>query len=329
MIKKMLTTVVGSYPVITHEPSSLTEKIKASLGSYDPCQTAVEQAVEDQIKAGVDLISDGQVRGSMLEIFANHIPGMTTEDNKPVIKGKITPAPYSIGASDLEHALSTAKKVSSDFKHHKDLFDGHDFQENFKGIKGIVTGPTTLALSSLIEGFYSKDKREKIIIDLAWALKKEAEYLQNAGAAVIQIDEPYLSTGMADLKTAKKAVEIITKNLSVPVAMHACGEVMNIWEDLLKFKVDIIDCEFAGQPKNLQVLDNTNLRGKKVGLGCVDSRIDEVETKEQVTSIIKKGMDAVGRENIIADPDCGMRLRTREAAFSKLKIMVETVKWLS
>ena len=325
----MLTTVVGSYPVITRKPSSFTEKIKASLGSYDPCKTAIDQAVEDQIKAGVDLISDGQVRGSMLEIFANSIPGMTTEDNKPVIKGKITPAPYSIGESDLKHALSTAKKVSPDFKHHTDIFDGQEFQDNFKGIKGIITGPTTLALSSLIEGFYSKDRKEEIIIDLAWALKKEAEYLQNAGAAVIQIDEPYLSTGIADLKTARKAVEIITKNLSIPVAMHACGEIINIWNDLLKFKVDIIDCEFAGQPKNLQVLDNTSLKGKKIGLGCVDSRVDEIESKEQVAFILKKGIDTIGRENIIVDPDCGMRLRSREAAFSKLKIMVETVKWLS
>ena len=325
----MLTTVVGSYPVITREPSSLNEKIKASLGSYDPYKAAIEKAVEDQIMAGIDLISDGQVRGSMLEIFANSIPGMVTEDNKPIIKDKITPAPYSIGAADLKHAISAAKKISPTFKNQAELFYDHKFQENFKGVKGIITGPTTLALSSLIEGFYNKEDKAEIIIDLAWALKKEAEFLQNAGATVIQIDEPYLSTGIADLKTAQKAVEIITKNLSVPVAIHACGEVVTIWRDLLKFEVDIIDCEFAGQPKNLQILDSTSLRGKKIGLGCIDSKLDEIESKEQVAFIIKKGIDAIGEENIIADPDCGMRLRTRNAAFSKLKIMVETVKWLS
>jgi 5-methyltetrahydropteroyltriglutamate--homocysteine methyltransferase len=66
-----------------------------------------------------------------------------------------------------------------------------------------------------------------------------------------------------------------------------------------------------------------------MGLGCIDTKTNTVETKEQVASIIKKGIELVGKENLIADPDCGMRLRSREAAYSKLKVMVETVKWLS
>lgn len=327
--RKMLTTVVGSYPVVIRKQKSFTEKIKSSLGSYDPYQSALEQAVTDQVNAGVDLISDGQVREGMLEIFAKAIPGMSIDDNKPVIQGKITPLLYSIGASDIKFALNVAKKIEPDFGKKSDLFDGGKFRDNFKGVKGIITGPTTLALSSLIEGFYDKDDKDDIIVDLSWALKREAEYLQNAGAAVIQIDEPHLSTGIADLKTARKAVGIIAGNLSVPVTMHVCGEVVDVWDELLRFEVDIIDCEFAGQPKNLQILEDTSLRGKKLGLGCVDNKTDEIESKEQVAEVIKKGMENIGKENIIADPDCGMRLRTRDAAYSKLKVMVETVKWLS
>ncbi|MCE5214078.1 MAG: methionine synthase [Methanobacterium sp.] len=325
----MLTTVVGSYPAKIQKPESIKEKFKASLGSYDPFRPALEQAVEDQVNAGIDLISDGQIRGNMLEIFAESIPGMYVEDHKPFINGKITPLSYSICASDIKNTLNTAKKISSEFKTDLDLFDGDNFQENFKGIKGIITGPTTLTLSSMIEGFYNKDKKEEVVMDLAWVLKKESEYLENAGAAVIQIDEPFLSTGMADLKVARKAVEIISRNLKVPLAMHVCGNLNEIWEELLKFKVDILDCEFAGQPKNLQILENTNLRGKKIGLGCVDNKTNKVESKEQVAEILNKGIECIGKDNIIADPDCGMRMRSREAAFSKLKVMVETVKWLS
>jgi len=325
----MLTTVVGSYPAKMQKPESIKEKLRATLGSYDSFQPAMEQAVKDQVNAGIDLISDGQVRGNMLEIFAGSIPGMYVEDNKPFINGKITPLSHSICANDIKRALATAKKISSKFKTDLTLFDGDVFQENFKGIKGIITGPTTLTLSSMIEGFYDKDKKEEVVIDLAWVLKKEAEYLDNAGVAVIQIDEPFLSTGMADLKVARKAVEIISKNLTVPLAMHVCGDLNEIWGELLRFKVDILDGEFAGQSKNLQILENTNLRGKKIGLGCVDNKNDIVERKEQVAEILNKGIESVGKDNIIADPDCGMRMRTREAAFSKLKVMVETVKWLS
>jgi 5-methyltetrahydropteroyltriglutamate--homocysteine methyltransferase len=253
----------------------------------------------------------------MLEVFAKEIPGMITTDGKPIIIGKIQPAPYSIGASDIKVALKTAKKLSSDFKNDLQILYRNKFQDNFKGIKAIITGPTTLALSSRIEGFYNKDEKDKAIIDIAGALKKEAEYLQNAGAAVIQIDEPFLSTGIADLKTANKAIGIIVSDLLQPTSIHVCGPISEVLDDLLRFKVSIIDCEFADQNKNLEALENINLKG------------NTVETKEQVASIIEKGMELVGKENLIADPDCGMRLRSREAAYSKLKVMVETVKWLS
>jgi 5-methyltetrahydropteroyltriglutamate--homocysteine methyltransferase len=325
----MLTTVVGSYPSFSRLPLSIMEKISNYMGSYDAYKSALEIAVQDQVKAGVNLISDGQVRGNMLEVFAKEIPGMITTDGKPIIIGKIQPAPYSIGASDIKVSLKTAKKLSSDFKNDLQILYRNKFQDNFKGIKAIITGPTTLALSSRIEGFYNKDEKDKAIIDIAGALKKEAEYLQNAGAAVIQIDEPFLSTGIADLKTANKAIGIIVSDLLQPTSIHVCGPISEVLDDLLRFKVSIIDCEFADQNKNLEALENINLKGKKIGLGCIDTKTNTVETKEQVASIIEKGMELVGKENLIADPDCGMRLRSREAAYSKLKVMVETVKWLS
>ena len=76
--------------------------------------------------------------------------------------------------------------------------------------------------------------------------------LQEAGAAIIQIDEPFLSTGIADLKTAKTAIKIITENLNIPVSMHVCGDIGEILKDILKFPVQIIDCEFAGITKQYQ-----------------------------------------------------------------------------
>jgi 5-methyltetrahydropteroyltriglutamate--homocysteine methyltransferase len=325
----MLTTVVGSYPSFSRQPSSIGEKISNYIGSYDAYRSALELAVQDQVKAGVNLISDGQVRGNMLEVFVREIPGMMIKDGKPIIIDRIQPVPYSIGVSDIKMALKTAKKLSSDFSNDLQILSKNTFQDKFKGIKAIITGPTTLALSSRIEGYYSKDEKDEAIIDIARVLKKEAERLQNAGAAVIQIDEPFLSTGIADLKIAKKAIEIIVNDLHQPTSIHVCGPISEVIDDLLKFKVSIIDCEFADQNKNLEALENINLNDKKIGLGCIDTKTNTIETKEQVANIIKKGIEHVGKENLIADPDCGMRLRSREAAYSKLKIMVETVKWLS
>lgn len=316
----MLTTVVGSYPPLLKKPSSFLDKISNAFGTYDACKPAIELAVKDQISAGIDIISDGQVRDGMVEIFANSIYGMAVEDNTPKIVGKIMPSPKSICADDLKFAIKVAEGISKEYgQKPKKTIEG-----SVKGVKGILTGPSTLVFSSRIDGYY--DKKEDAIIDLAYALKKEAEHLENAGAAVIQIDEPFISTGVVDINVAKKAVEIIADGLSVPVAMHVCGEVVDIFDELLKFSVDVVDCEFAGIKGNINALENVNLRGKKIGFGCLDNKTDRIESKEEVENLIKKGIDFIGAENMIADPDCGMRLRSRDAAFSKLKVMTEVAR---
>ncbi len=315
----MLTTVVGSYPASPKKPSSFSDKISDIFGSYDEYKAAVEIAVRDQIEAGIDIISDGQVRDGMVEIFAKEIPGMAVDDGTAKITGKILPSNHPICVNDLKFALKVAEGISKDYGQ-----KSKTLKEGVKGVKGIVTGPSTLVFSSRMEGFY--DKKEDAIIDLAYALKKEAKFLEDSGALVVQIDEPFISTGMVNISVAKKAVNIIADGLSVPVSLHVCGDVANIFDELLKFDVDIVDCEFAGIEPNINALENVNLRGKKIGFGCLDTKTDRVETKEEVENLIKRGIDFIGAENMIADPDCGMRMRSRDSAFSKLKVMVGVAK---
>ncbi len=325
----MLTTVVGSYPASPQEPSSFSSRISSFLGSYDPYHAAVEFAVTQQVKAGVNIISTGQVRGDMVEIFARDITGMVWEDGISKIKGKILPINYSIGAEDIKIALKTAGGISEDFRSGRTVLSAGKFDENARGVKGIITGPTTLVLSSRMEGFYTLEKRDKAILDLAQALNREAKYLENAGAAMIQFDEPFLSTGMADIKTAYKAIKIACNDLNVPLAMHACGDVSQVLGELLKFPVDIIDCEFAGIKNNLEILQSTDLKGKKIGFGCVDTKKERVESPEEIHTLLEKGVELIGAENMIVDPDCGMRMLPEGAAYQKLKNMTEAAGWLS
>ncbi|SCG85036.1 methionine synthase [Methanobacterium congolense] len=323
----MLTTVVGSYPALPEEPSSLSQKLSSFFGIYDRYKPAIESAVRDQIEAGIDIISDGQVRDGMVEIFAKAIPGMTVEGNTPKIVGKIKPSPVSISAEDLKYAVKVSESISKEYGSNQ----GKKIKDGVKGVKGIITGPSTLVFSSILEGFYKS--KDSAVIDLAHALKKEAEFLEKAGAVYIQIDEPFLSTGLPDVKTAKEAVEIITKDLEVPTAMHVCGDVRDVFKELLTFPVDIIDCEFAGIPGNIHVLEEAAKKGlikdKKIGFGCIDTKKKEVEDPKNVSELIKQGLEAVGKDNIIIDPDCGMKMLPKEAAFSKLKAMTEAVGWLS
>lgn len=323
----MLTTVVGSYPSPPRKPASFGSKISSFLGNYDPYQAAVEFAVEQQILAGINIISTGQVRGDMIEIFSSQIPGMAWEEGTSKIKGKILPLNYSIGSNDLKIALKTAKNTSENFKAGAKIIDGNILKDA-NGVKGVITGPTTLILSSRMESFYDLDSRDKAIMDIAHALNKEAKFLEGDGASVIQIDEPYLSTGMADISTALKAIKITVNGLKVPLAMHVCGDVTSIFGKLMRFPVDIIDCEFMGIKRNLEVLETTNLK-KIVGFGSVDTKTEKVESPEEIHEHLRKGVELIGVENMIVDPDCGMRMLPQEVAFQKLKNMTEAVKWLS
>jgi 5-methyltetrahydropteroyltriglutamate--homocysteine methyltransferase len=323
----MLTTVVGSYPTHPQSPKSFGEKLSNFIGSYDEFKPAIARAVSDQIRAGIDLVSDGQVRGDMIEIFARHMPGMVVEENICKIKGKINPAVSSIGAEDLKFANKIVKSTLNELNKKINL---NPEEMDKKGVKGIITGPTTMIYSSRIEGFYDPANKDKAVLDMAHALKKEAKFLESAGASIIQLDEPFISTGLVNVNTAQKAVEIISKDLRVPVSLHVCGDIGQVFHQLLKFKVDIVDCEFAGIPKNIQVLESqSSFNKKKIGFGCLDTKKESVETIQDVSNLIKLGADIIGTENMLIDPDCGMRMLSREAAFLKLENMVIASKQFS
>jgi 5-methyltetrahydropteroyltriglutamate--homocysteine methyltransferase len=283
------TTVVGSYPVIPgHGLSSIV----------DPLRSAVKTAVEDQVSAGIDIISDGQVRGNMIQAFASGIPGINGQD----VIGKVQPATASITAGDIKYALSKKSMV-----------------------KGIITGPSTLAHGLHISTAMYRN-REELALDLAAALSFEAKSLEKAGITILQIDEPIFSTGIADLSAGKQAIDLITRNLQVPVCMHVCGNLSEIIDDLLKFPVSILDFEFSNNPSNLALFDSRSLSGRMIGYGCVDSTRDEIETVGEIRTRIKRGLEIFGPEAMLLDPDCGMRMLTRDAAFRKLKNMAEAAK---
>ena len=306
----MLSTVVGSFPVEIKPPTTTKDKLLKAFGAYDPFKQSIKQTVISQLDAGVDIISDGQVRGDMLSTFTNFIPGMKLEENNTVITSKIRQPTKEISIDDLKYA----KKVMNDY------FNGN-IPEG-KGIKGIITGPSTIVYSSRIESFYKH--KENAIIDLAKSLKYEVDAIEKKiNPVYIQIDEPFLSTGLVDLKVASKAIDIIGENLSVPLAMHVCGNLSDVFKDLIKFNIDILDCEFAGNDRNIKTLEkNASLvKNKKIGFGCIDTSVNELDSRQKVEELVAKGVEILGDDNIILDPDCGLRRASKDVAFNKLKLM--------
>jgi 5-methyltetrahydropteroyltriglutamate--homocysteine methyltransferase len=287
--KVLATTVVGSYPEV---------KGKGLFNLIDPLRASVTTAIADQIAAGIDIISDGQVRGDMIQAFASKLPGIKGQE----VIGKVQPASAPITLRDTKYALSKAPKV-----------------------KGIITGPTSLAHGLHISTPMYRNK-EELALDLAGALAVEAKNLETAGVTLLQIDEPMFSTGAADLAIGKQAIEVITSGLRIPTCMHVCGNLGNIIDEILKINVNVLDFEFSKNPDNLGLFGSRDLAGRMIGYGCVDSGSDVVESVAEIKKRIEKGVEVFGPRTMLIDPDCGMRMRTRETAFAKLKNMADAAR---
>jgi 5-methyltetrahydropteroyltriglutamate--homocysteine methyltransferase len=283
------TTVVGSYPVVSgHGIRSL----------FDPLSFAVKTAVEEQVTAGIDIISDGQVRGDMVRLFTNSLPGIKGQE----VIGKVLPAESTITAADTKFALGRSVLV-----------------------KGIVTGPTSLAHALHLSSRVYRNK-EELALDLSVAIAKEVQGLAETGVCMVQVDEPIFSTGAADLATGREAIQRVASGVNIPVCLHVCGGLGSVIDEVLSMPVDIIDLEFAKNPGNLELLSGKDLQGKMLGYGCVDSSNPEVESTETIVSRIRKGLEIFAPEQVLIDPDCGLRMQTREAAFEKLTNMVAATK---
>ncbi|CAJ37861.1 methionine synthase [Methanocella arvoryzae] len=291
----LITTVVGSYPT------------GITVHSEEEARRAIEIAVNDQVKAGISVISDGQVRTDMVGIFALNMRGYRYEGGRYHISGRIEAPDTPATVKDYLYA----KKVAG----------------GKAVVKGIVTGPTTMAKSSVVDKTspYKSTSDPELIYDLAYAQASEVRALARAGADIIQIDEPFFSVD-ADLETGIRAVNIVAKAAETPV-MHVCGDIRPIFKKLLEANVRVLDHEFAIS-KNLEAMDRELIEahGKIIGYGCLDTKSNTIESVETVEASIRKAIEKIGKKNLWIDPDCGMRMRTKEAAYAKLTNMVEAVR---
>jgi len=295
----LTTTVVGSFPA-KPELSISGIYTKADADLYE---SALKKAVEAQIGAGVSIISDGQVRGDFLRIFTTRIGGYDglALRAKPERSGSI---------------------VAGDFLLAKKVANGR------ARIKGILTGPNTLALNSRIAGApYKSNADLRLAEDLTEVLCGEARELQRCGAAMLSIDEPMFSTGV-DLHGRLELVDAIAAQVRIPVALHVCGDVRGVFDALLKLEhVSILDHEMCSAPQNLEAITAAKLEGagKRLAYGVVDTREERVESIEEMALRIRTATDLFG-DDVIIKPDCGLRNLSFESASAKLANMCAAAK---
>uniref|UniRef100_A0A7C3J535 Cobalamin-independent methionine synthase MetE C-terminal/archaeal domain-containing protein n=1 Tax=Candidatus Methanomethylicus mesodigestus TaxID=1867258 RepID=A0A7C3J535_9CREN len=296
MAMKVRTTVIGSYPVVGD--------------GFD----AIRAAVQDQLDAGIDLISDGQTRKDMVAYFADHIPGFEVNDGRSYIVGKIMPPEEA----PLPVDLAFARRLS----------DGR------ADVKAIITGPVTMAFFSELKPSapYKSYRDQALYQDISNALVAECQLIQKEGFMNFQIDEPSFSIG-APMDLGRKALENIFNGIRGTKALHVCGSLRGVFQSMVQIDgMDVISIAFKDSLSNFDNVERKALEdhGKKLGIGCVSSTDGNVESKEAISSIIRKAAGAYGVENISSiHPDCGLRSLERETAKGKLRNMVMALKGMA
>ncbi|VCU72043.1 2-hydroxypropyl-CoM lyase [Pigmentiphaga humi] len=326
------TSLVGSYP----QPDWLIDREKLA-GRFPPRVRATELwrvqpefleqaqddatllAIRDQERAGLDIITDGEMRReSYSNRFATALDGVDIDNHGVALdrSGHPNPVPRVVGRIRRRHAVE-ARDVAF-------LRANTD-----RMIKITVPGPFTMSQQAQND-FYESEA--EMALDYAEAVNAEIRDLFAAGADIVQIDEPYMQARPEKarefgLAAVNRALEGITGR----TALHICfGYAAVIHErpsgysflpELAGCCVHEISLETAQSSLDTSVLEK--LRGKTIILGVLDLSDPSVETPEVVAARIRRALPHVDPENVIVAPDCGLKYLPREVAFGKMKAMVD------
>jgi len=324
------TTLVGSYP----QPDWLIDRGK--LGKYVPRIRAQELwrvgddwlqqaqddatllAIRDQEIAGIDILTDGEMRReSYSNRFATALEGVDIENPGTRLDrvGKPSAVPRVVGP------IRRIRPV--------EVRDVSFLRANTnRPIKITVPGAFTMAQQAQ-DDFYKDEKA--MALGYAAALNEEIKDLFQAGADIVQIDEPYMQSS-AD-KARQFGVDVIDRTLegvNGRTALHICfgyGALVqgrpngySFLAELENSSVQQISVETAQSKLDCSVLEK--LPSKTIVLGVLDLSTQHVETPEIVAERIRRGLRHVPAERLVVAPDCGMKYLPRAAAFGKLKAMV-------
>jgi 5-methyltetrahydropteroyltriglutamate--homocysteine methyltransferase len=173
--------------------------------------------------------------------------------------------------------------------------------------------------------------RELAAMDYAVAVSEEIRDLFNAGADIVQIDEPYMQARPQEARAfGLKALNRALEGATGTTAVHICfgyAAIIHVRPSGYSFLPELADCS-CGQvsietaQSNLDCSVLTTLRGKKVILGVIDLSTNVVETPEQVAARIRRALPFVNAADLVVGTDCGMKYLPREVAFGKMQAMV-------
>jgi 5-methyltetrahydropteroyltriglutamate--homocysteine methyltransferase len=326
------TSLVGSYP----QPDWLIDRQKLA-GRFPPRirvrelwrvpsewleqaqDDATILAIREQERAGLDIITDGEMRReSYSNRFATALEGVDIDNPGTALdrSGHPNPVPRVVGKIRRKYPVQV-----------RDL---QFLRANTnRQVKITVPGAFTMAQQVQNDHYTSE---EALAMDYAAAVNEEIKDLFAAGADVVQMDEPYMQARPDKARQyGLQALQRALDGVAGTTAVHLCfGYAAIIHErpsgysflpELADSDVRQVSIETAQSSLDCSVLEK--LRGKTIILGVLDLSTHQIETPETVAARIQRAFPFVAAEQLVVAPDCGLKYLPRDVAFGKMKAMVE------
>jgi 5-methyltetrahydropteroyltriglutamate--homocysteine methyltransferase len=321
MSELLTTAVVGSYAMPGWLERMKNDYLHRRLSRHDLDDihdTAVKAAIKDQEVAGVDVVSDGELRReNMIDHFTTRLPGVEIDHASKrsyydlydcVVRGRLP-----TGSLGLVEEFRFLRRFTD------------------RRAKISVTGPHSL-VRRIRNAYYGSD--EAFALDVARVFNVELRELVRAGATDIQIDEPYYSGFPEDLPWGIRAINALVEGVSARVSLHVCygnrygkpsweGSYRYLFPAILDARVQQLTLEFARRGDEDVRLFKEFDPPFALGLGVIDVKSHEVETPGIVAERIRAALGVVPAARLAVNPDCGLLHLPRDVAFAKLGAMVE------
>jgi len=315
------TTMVGSYSMPGWLERLKTDYFARRISRHDLDEihdAAVRSAIKDQEMAGLDIVTDGELRrDNMIDYFVERLPGIQIDRSSKKfyydfydseVLGKIPMAAVGL-VEDFRFLLANTERAA----------------------KICITGPHSLCKRVRNKHYPSE---EALATDIARVMNMELKELVKAGAKYIQIDEPYYSGFPEDINWGVKVLNILVEGVQAKIAVHICygnrygkpsweGSYRYLFPAILDAKVNSLSLEFARRGGEDLDLFREFKVPFELGAGVIDVKDNSVETPDIVAERIRKTMKAVPAEKLYVLPDCGLFHLPRDIAFAKLRAMVE------
>ena len=317
------TSVVGSYALPSWVWTAMEAIREGKYGQTDVRETfddAVNIAIRDQERAGIDIITDGEMRReSYSNRFANALDGIDRHRVGEIIGRTGTRIPVPIVSGPLR------RREPVEVRDVKFLRANTD-----RTIKITLPGPFTMAQQAVDEHYGDE---QALAFAYADAVNQEVRDLVAAGADVVQLDEPWLQARAdAARRYGVKAINRALAGVTGTTALHLCFGYAALVKDKpssgYSFLGELEECVVkqvsieAAQPRlDLGVL--RALRTKTVHVGVLDLNDRNVENPHQVATRIRAALDVIPADRLIVTPDCGMKYLPRDVAQGKLRALVE------